>query len=91
MIKSLTIDYWPSKGKKANDIIFKWEEMKERLECDPQAQEHYLGITEMFALKCIVSSKTVYLSAFSDIIFETAFHETMVSQATNILSFQLWL
>ena len=43
--------------------------------------------------KCLplnISSKYVYLSAFSYIIFETAFHETMVSLATNLLSFQLW-
>ena len=32
---------------------------------------------------------TVYLSAVSFIFFETAYHETMVSLATN-LSFQLW-
>ena len=36
-----------------------------------------------------ISSKTVYLSALAYIIFETAFHETMVSHAINLLSFQL--
>ena len=36
-----------------------------------------------------ISSITVYLNAFSYIIFERAFHETMVSLATNFLSFQL--
>ena len=47
-----------------------------------------IGLTVMFAFKYYVKN-CIFKWFFSCIIFETAFHENMVSLATNLISFQL--
>ena len=66
-------------------IRFCWPFRRASTDALSMFYQHYLGMTEMFAFKYCI--KICPFKCYSYIILETAFHETMVSLATNLLSF----